>query len=112
MRLRAWSDRRIGPFRRRVVLGKHRIELRAIQSRENLPLFHPVAVLSVDLDDREPIDTGGHLRFFARNQGSRDEQPIDEFAFDGQNHCHRRRLDRARLIDRSLGRRRAGGGLA
>ena len=99
-------DRRIGALGRRVVLGEHRVELAAVEPRENLALLHPVAVLGVDLDDREPIDTGRDLRFLARHQGPRDEQPIDEFAFVGGNDRDRRRLDRARLLGRGFSRRR------
>ena len=87
-------DRRIGAFGRRVVLGHERVELGAIETGEHLALLHAIAVLGVDLDDRQPVDAGRDLRFLARDQGSGDEQPIDEFAFDGGRDGHRRRLDR------------------
>ena len=100
-RRRAWSPRRSRRAARRAGVRSSRAS--------TCPCLHPVAVLGVELDDREPVDAGRHLRFLARDQGARDEQPIDEFAFDRRNDGHRRRLDRARLIDRGRpapGRRR------
>ena len=99
-------DRRVGALGRGVVLGQKRVELGAVEPGEHLPLLDLIAVLGVDLDDREPVDAGRHLRFLARDQGAGDEQAIDEFAPDRGDDRDRRRFDRARLIGR--GRRRAG----
>ena len=95
-------DRRVGAPGRRVVFGQQRVELAAIEAGEHLALPHMIAVLGVELDDRQPVDAGRHLRFLARNQGARDEQAVDEFAFCRGNDGDRRRLDHARLIERSL----------
>ena len=73
-------DRCVGALCRGVILRHERIELGAIEAGEHLALPNPVAILGVEFDDREPIDQGRDLRFLARHQSARDEQPIDEFA--------------------------------
>ena len=102
-------DRRVGALGRRVVLGHQRVELGAIEAREHLALLHPIAVLGVQFDDREPVDAGRDLRFLARHQGAGDEQPVDELALRRGNDGDRRRLDHARRFRRGCGRRRAVG---
>ena len=96
-------DRRVGALGRRVVFGEQRVELGAVEAGEHLAFLHPVAVLGVELDDGEPVDAGGDLRFLARNQRARDEQAIDEFALDRRNDGDRRRLDHARRFRRGCG---------
>ena len=105
-------DRRVGALGRRVVLRQERVELGAIEAGEHLPFLHPVAILGVEFDDREPVNAGRDLRFLARHQGARDEQPVDEFAFCRGNDGDRRRLDHARRFRRGLNRRRARGRFA
>ena len=94
------GDRRLGARGRGVVLRELGVELAAVEPRENLPGRDRVAVLCVDLDDRQTVDPRRHQRLFARDQRSRNEQPIDKRALRGGRHRYGRRLDEARRLDR------------
>ena len=40
----------------------------AVEAGEDLAFLHPVAILGVELDDREPVNAGRDLRFLARTR--------------------------------------------
>src|SRR5208337_5216769 len=69
-------DRRVGARDRRVVLGQQRVELGPVETGENLPRGHAVAVLGDEFDDREPVDARGDVSLLARNEGARNEEAL------------------------------------
>ena len=90
-------DRCVGPFDRCVVPGEQRVELGPVEAGQHLAGLDPVAVLGVELHDRQPVDAGGDQSLLARHERAGDEQPVDERAPLGRRH-------------RDGGRRRRGGG--
>ena len=66
-----------------VVFGEQRVELGAVEPGQHLAGLDHVAVLGVELDDRQAVDARGDLRLFARDERPETIQPVDEFARRG-----------------------------
>ena len=75
---RRLGNRRIGARQGSVVLGDQRIELGAVEPRQNLAFRHVIAIIGKKLDDAQAVDLRPDHRLIARHERARDEEAVDE----------------------------------